>query len=78
MPDSDVTDSADSQLQTLMSAPTYWIARAMQEQGSRFFQALGAALDASDLNNRRLIYRTWTAECWDFYMRGQVLAMAET
>ena len=60
-----------------MNAPTYWTARAMQEQGSRFFQALGLALEAADLTNRRLIYRTWPAECWDFYSRGQVLALTE-
>ncbi|WP_456829862.1 hypothetical protein [Deinococcus sp. UYEF24] len=74
-----MTDSTDPalQLRTLMDAPTYWTALAMQEQGSRFFQALGMALDAADLSNRRLIYQTWPAECWDFYGRGWVLEAAE-
>lgn len=61
----------------LLAAPTYWTARAMQEQGSRFFQALGQALEAADLGNRRLIYQTWPAECGDFYRRGLLLAQAE-
>lgn len=79
VPHSVVTDSPDRalQLRTLMDAPIYWTARAMQEQGSRFFQALGMALEAADLSNRRLIFQTWPAECWDFYGRGQVLAAAE-
>ncbi|WP_407570790.1 hypothetical protein [Deinococcus altitudinis] len=73
----DFPDGAlQSQLRTLMDAPTYWTARAMQEQGSRFFQALGVALEAADLGNRRTIYRTWPAECWDFYGRGRVLEAA--
>ena len=51
VPHSVVTDSPDRalQLRTLIDAPIYWTARAMQEQGSRFFQALGMALEAADL-----------------------------
>lgn len=49
----------------------------MQEQGSRFFQHLGAALAAADFANRRLIYQTWPAECWDFHQRGLTLRRAE-
>ncbi len=45
----------------------------MQEQGSRFFQHLGAALAAADLANRRRIFQTWPSECWDFYQRGLAL-----
>lgn len=67
----------DPRLETLLAAQPYWIARAMQEQGSRFFRALGEALDAADLQNRRRIFETWTAECWDFYERGQRLAALE-
>ncbi|AZI41450.1 hypothetical protein EHF33_00680 [Deinococcus psychrotolerans] len=67
----------ETQLQTLLDSPPYWIAHAMQEQGSRFFQHLGAALAAADLANRRLIYQTWPAECWDFYLRGLTLQRAE-
>jgi len=65
--------SPDQRLAVLMAAPVYWTARAMQEQGSRFFQAIGEALNAADLGNRRLIYSTWPAECWDFYGRGRLL-----
>ena len=76
-----MTDSTDQlatdQLATMLSAPGYWTARAMQEQGSRFFQAIGAALDASDMQNRRRIYQTWPAECWDFYQRGLLLEARE-
>ncbi len=81
-----MTDSTDQlandqwathQLTTMLSAPGYWTARAMQEQGSRFFQAIGAALDASDMQNRRRIYQTWPAECWDFYGRGLLLEARE-
>gem|GEM_PF-2396599 len=68
--------SADQRLAVLMAAPVYWTARAMQEQGSRFFQAIGAALNAADLGNRRLIYATWPDECWDFYGRGLLLEAA--
>ncbi|WP_221088873.1 hypothetical protein [Deinococcus aquaedulcis] len=62
------------QQQELEQAPVYWTARAMQEQGSRFYRALGEALEAADAQNRRLILRTWPAACWDFYERGQRLA----
>ena len=76
-----MTDSTDQlapdQLATMLSAPGYWTARTMQEQGSRFFQAIGAALDASDMQNRRRIYQTWPAECWDFYQRGLLLEARE-
>ena len=61
----------------LLAAEAYWIARAMQEQGSRFYRALGQALEAADLPNRRRIYTTWTDEVWDFYQRGQRLAAVE-
>ena len=64
-------------LTELLRAEPYWIARAMQEQGSRFFRALGLALEAADLPNRRLIYQTWPEACWDFYGRGLRLAEAE-
>ncbi|WP_424952082.1 hypothetical protein [Deinococcus sp.] len=73
-----MSPSPEDPLGPLMTAPAHWTARAMQEQGSRFFQALGAALDAADLHNRRLIYRTWPAECQDFYRRGLLLAAEET
>lgn len=61
----------------LRDAEVYWVAKAMQEQGSRFFRALGLALEAADLTNRRTIYATWSLECWDFYQRGKVLAQKE-
>ncbi|WP_425148100.1 hypothetical protein [Deinococcus sp.] len=64
---------AGGQVQALINSEPYWTARAMQEQGSRFFQCLGQALDAADLSNRRRIYATWPAECWDFYQRGLLL-----
>ena len=49
----------------------------MQEQGSRFYRAIGQALEAADAVNRRRIYEAWTAECFDFYQRGLKLAEAE-
>ncbi|MFC4425529.1 hypothetical protein [Deinococcus navajonensis] len=64
-------------LTTLLGSEPYWTARAMQEQGSRFYRALGAALEAADAVNRRRIYATWTDEVWDFYQRGQRLEAAE-
>ncbi|MFC4453168.1 hypothetical protein [Deinococcus sonorensis] len=66
-----------SQVEQMMRGERYWTARAMQEQGSRFFQALGHALEAADRANERRIYESWTAECWDFYQRGLTLAAAE-
>ncbi|WP_291430895.1 hypothetical protein [Deinococcus sp.] len=60
-----------------MEAGVYWTARAMQEQGSRFYRALGQALEAADAGNRRLIYRTWPDALRDFHGRGQVLAANE-
>ncbi|MPY65569.1 hypothetical protein F8S09_02520 [Deinococcus sp. SDU3-2] len=66
MPDHPTED----RLATLLSAEVYWTARAMQEQGSRFYRALGAALEAADLGNRRRLYATWPDEFWDFYRRG--------
>lgn len=66
-----MTEQGD--LQTLLTAEPYWIARAMQEQGSRFFRALGEALDAADARNRQRIYETWPEECLDFYRRGRLL-----
>ncbi|RJF73054.1 hypothetical protein D3875_17400 [Deinococcus cavernae] len=69
--------NTDTPLQQLLDSEPYWIARAMQEQGSRFYRALGQALEAADAVNRRRIYETWTAECLDFYQRGLRLAEAE-
>ncbi|WP_034383691.1 hypothetical protein [Deinococcus sp. YIM 77859] len=60
----------EDRLPTLLGSETYWTARAMREQGSRFYRALGEALEAADLTNRRRIYETWTEELWDFYKRG--------
>jgi hypothetical protein len=65
------------QLNEMEHAGVYWTARALQEQGSRFYRALGAALEAADAANRRLIYRTWPDALWDFYRRGQRLAAQE-
>lgn len=67
----------EQRLSTLLAAEPYWTARAMQEQGSRFYAALGQALDAADLRNRRLLYVTWPDEFWDFYERGLLLEAAE-
>ncbi|GAA5511725.1 hypothetical protein Dcar01_00438 [Deinococcus carri] len=67
----------DDRVQTLLQAETYWTTRAMREQGSRFYRALGEALEAADLGNRRRIYGVWTAELWDFYERGLRLEEAE-
>lgn len=75
MPDSPFTP--EDRLARLMTAEPYWTARAMQEQGSRFYAALGQALDAADLRNRRLLYVTWPDEFWDFYERGLLLEAAE-
>ncbi|MFC4636808.1 hypothetical protein [Deinococcus hohokamensis] len=68
----------EDRLRTLLGAESYWTARAMQEQGSRFYRALGAALEAADAVNRRRLYEGWTDEIWDFYQRGQRLEAAET
>jgi len=68
-----VTSSPEDQLAALSAQPPYWTAHAMQEQGSRFFQHLGAARAAADLANRRRIFQTWPSECWDFYQRGLAL-----
>lgn len=68
---------SDAKLRTLLAAEPYWTARAMQEQGSRFYRALGQALEAADAPNRRLIYETWTDAVWDFYQRGLRLQEAE-
>ncbi len=65
------------QLNEMERAGVYWTARALQEQGSRFYRALGAALEAADASNRRLVYRTWPDALWDFYRRGQQLAAQE-
>ena len=79
LPNSHVADSraADPRVGTLMAAPTYWTARALREQGSRFYRALGEALEAADAANRRRIYAGWTDEVWDFYERGRRLAEQE-
>lgn len=65
-------------LEQLLASEPYWTARVMQEQGSRFYRALGAALEAADASNRRLIYATWTEAVWDFYLRGRRLEEAES
>lgn len=67
----------NSKLATLYRSEVYWTARAMQEQGSQFFQHLGAALAAADLQNRYRIFDTWAVECWDFYLRGLELQKKE-
>lgn len=69
---------APDRLSVLLASEPYWTARAMQEQGSRFYRALGQALEAADAVNRRLIYQTWTDAVWDFYGRGLRLAHAES
>lgn len=76
MQDDDVVNR-DDQLQELLASEPYWTAQVMQEQGSRFYRAIGAALEAADAVNRRRIYEVWTAECFDFYQRGLRLAEAE-
>lgn len=68
---------APEQLGVLLLSEHYWTARAMQQQGSRFYRALGQALEAADAVNRRLIYQTWPEACWDFYQRGLRLAEVE-
>ncbi|NTX99370.1 hypothetical protein [Deinococcus sp. JMULE3] len=65
------------QRQELRTSEVYWTARAMQEQGSRFYRALGDALHAADAMNRTLILDTWPDACWDFYQRGLRLRAAE-
>ncbi len=77
-PDAQRPGTPEHRLDTLLAAPRYWTALAMQEQGSRFYQALGMALDAADAHNRRLIYATWPAECWDFYQRGRLLEQQQS
>lgn len=72
-----MTRGTEDRLQTLLKSTTYWTARAMREQGSRFYRALGEALDAADAGNRRRLYETWTAEVWDFYERGLRLEAEE-
>lgn len=67
----------EDRLTILLGAEGYWTARAMREQGSRFYRALGEALDAADAGNRRRIYETWTDEVWDFYGRGLRLEAEE-
>ncbi len=67
----------NSKLAILYRSEPYWTARAMQEQGSQFFQHLGAALQAADLSNRYRIFEGWAVECWDFYQRGLELQKGE-
>ncbi|WP_216317855.1 hypothetical protein [Deinococcus aestuarii] len=69
--------SGPDRLTLLLGSETYWTARAMREQGSRFYRALGEALEAADLGNRRLIYAAWTDAIWDFYERGLRLEAEE-
>ena len=73
----DVQVNRDDQLRELLASEPCWTAKAMQEQGSRFYRAMGTALEAADAVNRRRIYETWTSECLDFYQRGLRLAEAE-
>ncbi|MFC3859742.1 hypothetical protein ACFOPQ_03055 [Deinococcus antarcticus] len=73
----DVQVNRDDQLRELLASEPYWTAKAMQEQGSRFYRAMGTALEAADAVNRRRIYEVWTSECFDFYQRGLRLAEAE-
>jgi len=73
----EVPADAERRVQVLMRSVTYWTARAMQEQGSRFYRAIGQALDAADAGNRRVIYAAWPDECWDFYLRGLTLQAQE-
>jgi len=72
-----MTQATDDRLAILLRSQTYWTARAMREQGSRFYRALGEALDAADAGNRRRLYETWTDELWDFYERGLRLEAEE-
>lgn len=67
----------DPRVQTLLTSESYWTARAMREQGSRFYRALGEALEAADLGNRRRLYAGWTDDFWDFYERGLRLEESE-
>ncbi len=67
----------EDRLTTLMNSEAYWTALAMKEQGSRFYRALGEALDAADIPNRRRIYQTWPDALWDFYLRGLRLEAGE-
>lgn len=67
----------EDRLTILLNSEAYWTARAMREQGSRFYRALGDALEAADLGNRRRIYSNWTDELWDFYERGLRLEVVE-
>ncbi|ABF45322.1 hypothetical protein Dgeo_1022 [Deinococcus geothermalis DSM 11300] len=66
----------EDRLPTLLASEPYWTVRALREQGSRFYRALGEALEAADLTNRRRIYEAWTDEVWEFYERGLRLAAA--
>ncbi|TDE86685.1 MULTISPECIES: hypothetical protein [Deinococcus] len=67
----------EDRLPTLLASEPYWTVRALREQGSRFYRALGEALEAADLTNRRRIYEAWTDEVWEFYERGLRLAAAQ-
>lgn len=66
-----------ARLETLLAAEVYWTALAMKQQGSRFYRAIGEALEAADVPNRRLIYQTWPDTLWDFYQRGLRLEAGE-
>ena len=68
----------ENALKTLLASEPYWTALAMKTQGSRFFRALGEALDAADAVNRRRIYDTWPEEMLEFYRRGLRLEAAES
>lgn len=69
---------APDRLAELIASEPYWTVQAMQIQGSRFYRALGSALEAADAVNRRLIYQTWTDAIWEFYQRGRDLERAES
>ena len=68
---------ADTRLAVLLSSEPYWTARAMQEQGSAFYQKLGEALERADPANRRRLYEAWPDEFVDFHGRGLRLRDAE-
>jgi hypothetical protein len=64
-------------LTILLTSETYWTALALRTQGSRFYRALGDALDAADAVNRRKLYETWPDAFWDFHARGLRLRAGE-
>lgn len=69
---------SEDRLTALLGSEVYWTALAMKQQGSRFYRALGEALEAADGPNRRLLYQTWPDALWDFYLRGRRLEAGES